>query len=116
MSIYVKTNEAVSSVGSLFETFRNSYLGSAVFMMTFGKIQNGYLRSSSVVIPWSSDEVNVRLTKINVPGLSAIAIDYKQIGWFNKHTIYVWTNTKGANGASDLAQQCAEVSITITKK
>lgn len=116
MSIYVKTNEAVSSVGSLFETFRNSYLGSAVFMMTFGKIQNGFLRSSSVVIPRSSDEVNVRLTKINVPGLSVIAIDYKQIGWFNKHTIYVWTNTKGANRASDLAQQCAEVNITITKK
>ena len=116
MSIYVKTNEAVSSVGSLFETFRNSYLGSAVFMMTFGKIQNGFLRSSSVVIPWSSDEVNVRLTNINIPGLAVIATDYKQIGWFNKHTIYVWTDTKDAKGASDLAQQCAEVSITITKK
>jgi hypothetical protein len=116
MSIYVKTDKTISSVGSLFETFRNSYLGSTIFMMTFCKIQNGFLRSSSVVIPWSSDEVNVRLTKINIPGLSVIAIDYKQIGWFNKHTIYVWTNTKGANGASDLAQQCAEVSITITKK
>lgn len=116
MSIYVKTDKTISSVGSLFETFRNSYLGSTIFMMTFGKIQNGYLRSSSVIIPWSFDEVNVSLTKINVPGLSVIATDYKQIGWFNKHTIYVWTNTKDANGASDLAQQCAEVSITITKK
>lgn len=116
MSIYVKTAEAISSVGSLFETFRNSYLGSTTFMMTFGKIQNGYLRSSSVIIPWSSDEVNLRLTKINIPGLAVISTDYKYIGWFNKHTIYVWTNTKGAAGASDLAQQCAEVYITITKK
>lgn len=116
MSIYVKTDENVSPVGSLFETFRNFYLGSTTFMMTFGKIQNGFLRSSSVIIPWSFHEVNLRLTKINIPGLSVIALDYKEIGWFNKHTIYVYTNTKGANGASDLAQQCAEVSITITKK
>ena len=116
MSIYVKTDKTISPVGSLFETYRNSYLGTSVFMMTFGKIQNGFLRSSSVIIPWSSDEVNVKLTKLNIPGLSVVALDYKQIGWFNKHTIYVYTNTKGANGANDLAQQCAEVSISITKK
>ena len=116
MSIYVKTDTNVSPVGSLFETYRNSYLGTSVFLMTFGKIQNGFLRSSSVIIPWSSDEVNIKLTKLNIPGLSVIALDYKQIGWFNKHTIYVYTNTKGAKGATDLAQQCAEVSISITKK
>lgn len=116
MPVYVKTDKTVSPVGSLFETYRNSYLGSNIFMMTFGKIQNGFLRSSSVTIPWTSSEVNVKLTKLNIPGLSVIALDYKQIGWLDNHTIYVYTNTKGANGASDLAQQCAEVSITITKK
>lgn len=116
MSIYVKTDSSAVSVDSLFQNYRNDFLGNKVFMVTFGKLQNGYLRSSGVNLPFSSDEVNVQLTKLNVVGLAVMALDYKYIGWFNKHTIYIYCNTSGAKNASDLAQNTAEVSVTISLK
>lgn len=116
MSIYVKNDSGVDIVDNLFEKYRSDFLGSKVFMVTFGKLQNGYLRSSGVNLPFSSDEVNVKLTKLNVVGLAVMALDYKYIGWFNKHTIYIYCSMPGAKNASDLAQNTAEVSVTISLK
>lgn len=117
MSIYVKTDSGANSlVDHTFQAYRNAFLGNKVFIMSFGKLQGAYLRSSSVNIPFSSDEVTVTLTKLNVVGLAVMSLDYKYIGWFQKHSIYVYCNTKGANNASDLAGNVAEVSVTITLK
>lgn len=117
MSIYVKTDSGANLLtDSLFQQYRDAFLGTKVFMMSFGKLQGAYLRSSSVNIPFSSDEVSVTLTKLNVVGLAVMGLDYKYIGWFQKHSIYVYCNTLGAKNASDLAGNVAEVSVTIALK
>lgn len=99
--------------GSL--AFRDAFLGNHCYTFSFGKINNGYLRSSSVFLPYAASEVNATITKINIPGGAELSKDYKYVKIMNNN-MHICCDTKGANNADTLIGQVAEVNITITKK
>lgn len=99
--------------GSL--AFRDAFLGNHCYTFSFGKINNGYLRSSSVFLPYTASEVNATITKINIPGGAELSKDYKYVKIMNNN-MHICCDTKGANNADTLVGQVAEVNITITKK
>lgn len=101
---------------SVFIAWREGFIGSRCYRFSFGKIHNGYLRSNQIQIPWTSSEVSVTLTKINIPGLAVLRTDYKTASITAEGGLYIQCSTKGAIDADNLANQVAECDITITKK
>ena len=97
-------------------TYRESFIGTKTYLFSFGTINGGYLRTNEVSIPWSPDEVNVSLKSINIPGKGTIATDYKYAGLNAHGGLYVYCNTSGADGATDLKWEVAECSIEIAKR
>lgn len=85
-------------------------------MFTFGNLNNGYIYSNQLNIPWKRDEVSVSLVKLNIPGSGIIPIDYKIADLTTEGGLYIYCSTSGANGADKLKWQTVQADIKITKK